>query len=136
MKTKGDAVPWENTIRYENLMLLRSIIDFEKLVHLKNLCFFDRGIIDTLGYARLIDIPITDKMKDAANIYRYNHKVFLFPFWKEIYTNDTERKQNIEVAEKTFYVLKQEYKNFGYQTIDVPFLSPQERATWILRHID
>lgn len=26
--TKGDAVPWDNTVRYADLMLLRSVADF------------------------------------------------------------------------------------------------------------
>ena len=93
------------------------------------------GIIDTLGYARLIDIPVTKEMTDAANSYRYNHKVFMFPFWKEIYINDAERKQDVEEAERTFRTLKKEYENFGYETIDVPLLTPQSRAEWILGHL-
>lgn len=136
VKTKGDAVPWNNTVRYAHLMLLRSVIDFEELVHSKRTVFFDRGIIDTLGYARLINIPVTDEMKDAAKKYRYNHRVFLFPFWKEVYIKDAERKQDIEEAESTFWALKKEYENFGYQTIDVPFLSPQKRVQWILQQIE
>lgn len=135
VNTSGDAVPWNNTIRYSNLMLLHSIVDFEEFVHVDKPCFFDRGIIDTLGYARLIGIPITNEMKDAANKYRYNHKVFLFPFWKEIYVNDTERKQDLDEAERTFWKLKEEYERFDYNTIEVPFLTPQKRAEWILEHL-
>ena len=135
VRTSGDAVPWNNTIRYSHLMLLHSIVDFEEFIHIDKPCFFDRGIIDTLGYARLIDIPITSDMKDAANKYRYNHKVFLFPFWKEIYVNDKERKQNLDEAERTFWTLKEEYEKFGYSTIHVPFLTPQKRANWILEHL-
>ena len=133
--THGDAVPWKNTIRYAHIMLLRSLVDFEEFMHVDRPCFFDRGIIDILGYARLIHIPITPEMNAAANKYNYNHKVFLFPFWKEIYAKDTERQQDVAEAEKTFWVLKKEYENFGYQTIDVPLLSPQKRAEWIVHHI-
>lgn len=135
IRTNGDAVPWDNTIRYANLMLWHSIVDFEEFVHVDKPCFFDRGIIDTLGYAQLIDIPLTDEMIDAANKYRYNHKVFVFPFWKEIYVNDMERKQDLDEAERTFWALKKEYERFGYKTIAVPFLTPQKRAEWILEHL-
>lgn len=135
VRTNGDAVPWDNTVRYSKLMLLHSVVDFEEFMHVDKSCFFDRGIIDTLGYARLIDIPVTKEMTDAANSYRYNHKVFMFPFWKEIYINDAERKQDVEEAERTFWTLKKEYEKFGYETIDVPFLTPQERTEWILRHL-
>ena len=133
--TKGDSVPWDNTVRYADLMLLRSVADFEELAHIERPCFFDRGIIDTLGYARLIGIPISDRMNEAANTYRYNSKVFLFPFWEEIYVNDAERKQNQEEARETCRVLKDVYENFGYEIVNVPFLSPEERGEWILQNI-
>ena len=135
VRTNGDAVPWDNTVRYSQLMLQHSVVDFEEFIHVDKPCFFDRGIIDTLGYARLIDIPVTKEMTDAANSYRYNHKVFMFPFWKKIYINDAERKQDVEEAERTFRTLKKEYENFGYETIDVPLLTPQSRAEWILGHL-
>lgn len=117
VRTNGDAVPWNNTVRYSRLMLLRSIVDFEEFIHMGKPCFFDRGIIDILGYARLIGIPITNGMVEAANKYRYNVKVFVFPFWKEIYVNDSERKQDIGEAERTFWALKKEYEKFGYNLL-------------------
>ena len=96
IKSLGDAVPWNNVTRYARLMFLHAITDFEELVHVQKICFFDRGILDILGYCRLINIPITTSLKKAAHEYRYNPKVFLFPPWEEIYTNDTERKQDFK----------------------------------------
>lgn len=135
METDGDAVPWGNTVRYSHLMLLHSIVDFEEFFHLQTPIFFDRGIIDALGYARLIEIPITSEMIEAANKYRYNVKVFLFPFWQEIYAKDSERKQDVDEAKRTFFALKKEYEKFGYKTVEVPFLTPQERAQWLLNNL-
>ena len=132
IKTKGDALPWGNAVKYSNLLLLHSIVGFKKLVHIKEPCFFDRGIVDVFGFARLISIPITLEMKDAAKKYGYNKRIFLFPFWEEIYINDVERKQNLDEAKRTSLVLKDVYEEFGYQVIDVPLLSPQERAEWVL----
>ena len=132
LKTKGDALPWGDTVRYSNLMLLHSIVEFEEYVHIKEPCFSDRGIIDVLVYARLINIPVTVEMKDAAKKYGYNKRIFLFPFWEEIYINDVERKQNLDEAKRTSLVLKDVYEEFGYQVIDVPLLSPQERTEWVL----
>ncbi|MDY3069332.1 MAG: AAA family ATPase [Parabacteroides sp.] len=133
--TGGDALPWMNTVRYANLMFFKSILDFEEFAHVDKTCFFDRGIIDTLGYARLVNIPVTDDMIETANRYKYNTKIFLFPFWKEIYMNDSERKQDQEEAQKTYLIIKDTYENFGYETINVPFLSPKERAEWILHMV-
>lgn len=135
IKTNGDALPWNNTVRYAHLMLLHSIVDFEEFAHINVPCFFDRGIIDTLGYSRLINISITNELIEAADKYRYNSKVFLFPFWREIYINDTERKQDRAEAERTYLAIKKVYEEFDYQTIIVPFLPPKERAEWIIENI-
>ncbi len=135
IKTNGDALPWKNISRYIYLMLSRSITDFEEFIHINTPCFFDRGIIDTLGFCHLINLPVPRKLTEAARKYRYNSKVFVFPFWKEIYTNDSERVQNTAEAEQTFFTLKETYENLGYQTIVVPFLSPRERAEWIIKNI-
>lgn len=136
IKTNGDALPWGNTIRYAHLMLLHSIIDFEEFFHINAPCFFDRGIIDTLGYSRLINIPIASEIIKAAQKYRYNPKVFLFPFWKEIYRTDTERKQEEEEAIRTYFELKKTHEEFNYQPIIVPRMPPEERAEWVLSHIE
>ena len=136
IKSLGDAVPWNNVSRYARLMFLHAITDFEELVHVQKTCFFDRGILDILGYCRLINIPIATSLKKAAHEYRYNPKVFLFPPWEEIYTNDTERKQDFKEAERTYHTLKNVYEEFGYQTIIVPRLIPVKRAQWIVENLN
>lgn len=136
MKTNGSAVPWIDTKRYAHLMYLYSLIDFEENIHLEKPCFFDRGIIDVLGYCRLINIPISAELKEAASKYHYYKKVFLFPFWDKIYTNDTERKQNKEEAKRTCDVMKNTYEEFGYQIVTVPYLKPEERAQWIIEELN
>ena len=35
----------------------------------------------------------------------------------------------------TVLALKKEYEKFGYNTVDVPFLTPQKRAEWVLEHL-
>ena len=133
--TQGDALPWGDIVRYANLMLRHSIVDFEEFAHVSKPCFFDRGVMDVLGYARLTGIPITPEMERVADTYRYNEKVFFFPFWEEIYVTDAERKQDPAEAEATAAALRSVYEDFGYHILEVPFLSPLERAEWILRQV-
>ena len=52
--TQGDALPWKNRRRYTAIMLKRTIADFDRYREQGGLFFFDRGIPDTLAYARLI----------------------------------------------------------------------------------
>ena len=135
MKICGTAVPWEDAERYARLMFLQSVMDFEQLRHIDKPCFFDRGIIVILGYSRLEKIPVTPELEEAAGKYRYNKKVFLFPFWEEIYRTDAERRQSHGKAEDTFHMMKAVYQEYGYQAVTVPCLSPEERAEWIIEEI-
>ena len=134
-ETGGNAVPWADTARYARLMSLQSRNDFEKYADLGEPCFFDRGIVDVWGYCRLIGLPVFRELKNAAEKCLYNERVFLFPFWEEIYVNDSERKQSPDEARETCRVLKDTYERLGYRTITVPFLPPGERARWMIDRI-
>jgi predicted ATPase len=50
----GTALPWDDRKAYTNLMLQRSIESFREHTHASRPMFSDRGIPDTLCYARLI----------------------------------------------------------------------------------
>ena len=130
-KLQGDGVPWGDRARYARLMFLQSVMDFEQYAHLVGPCFFDRGIPDTLGYCRLVGIPLPKEYAEAAERYRYNGTVFLFPFWEEIYIQDVERKQDKAEAQATCRVLRETYEALGYRILTVPFGTPGERARWI-----
>jgi predicted ATPase len=89
----GDAVPWGNTARYAELMLAGSIEAYllqGRMPHASGASptFFDRGIPDTLCYARLIALPDTRAIEVACATYRYNPRVFIAPPWEEIYATD------------------------------------------------
>lgn len=135
LKTGGDALPWNNTARYARLMLLHSVFDFEEFAHINKPCFFDRGIPDTLGYCRLIHLSYPENLNEAVKEYRYNKKVFIFPPWEEIYTKDSERKQDLREARDTYRVMKEVYEEYGYRPIIVPCLPAKERAEWIISNI-
>src|ERR1044072_8258298 len=52
--TDGEALPWKNTEAYKEWMLNRSVESYQMVDNSnKKYTFFDRGIIDTLCYARL-----------------------------------------------------------------------------------
>lgn len=130
----GDALPWKDTVRYSELMLSRSIELYLATSH--GIHFFDRGIADTLAYARLINIPVTAAMEDAVTQFRYNKKVFLLPPWEEIYQTDEERKQDFAEAVRTHEMLAATYEDYQYQLISVPRLSPDERAAFVIASIE
>jgi predicted ATPase len=132
--SQGDAVPWGNTARYAELMLERSIADFVKHSGATEWTFFDRGIPDVLCYARLIGLQ-QDETQRACDGYRYNRLVFIAPPWKEIYTMDAERKQTFTEAIETHRVMEQSYRDCAYEVVELPRVSAERRAKFVLREI-
>lgn len=131
----GKAVPWSDKGRYAHLMFLHSMADFLEYAEVRKPCFFDRGILDTLGYARLCDLPVPDEWERVAADFRYGGHIFIFPPWEDIYRHDKERKQDFREAQATYEVMLQVYGEHGYTPCLVPFLSPEERVQWIVERI-
>jgi predicted ATPase len=85
-------------------MLQRAIDSYFQYTSTREPMFADRGLPDTLGYARLVGLTnesLLQAIHAACMQYRYASLVFLAPPWKEIYKTDDERKQDFEEAERT-----------------------------------
>lgn len=138
-KGNGKALPWENKNLYKEIMFDRSINSFEEIdknANNEKPIFFDRGFLDTICYAELIESEISERMKCYAENWRYNKSVFILPPWQEIYETDNERKQNWKEAVLTFEKMRKTYKNYGYEAIEVPKTTVRERADFILKYIE
>src|ERR1700683_5477182 len=76
-----------------------------------------------------------DETQRACDGYRYNRLVFIVPPWKEIYTMDAERKQSFTEAIETHRVMEQSYRDCAYEVVDLPRVSAERRAKFVLREI-
>lgn len=132
----GTALPWSDSQAYAHLMLQYSLEDYTSEYSEANICFFDRGIPDVLGYAKLIKMSQLDTYIHCVDFYRYNASVFILPPWREIYETDAERKQDFELAIQTYNIMKQVYSESGYNLIEVPCMTVADRANFIIDHID
>src|SRR5271170_6183371 len=65
MQSGGNALPWQDTTTYINLMLQDSIKSFLEHQHAQHPTFFDRGLPDTLGYAHIIQHPDQHAIEEA-----------------------------------------------------------------------
>jgi predicted ATPase len=127
----GTALPWADREMYTRLMLQRSIESYLKHSSASGPVFFDRGIPDTLGYARLIGLDETQFIELACRQYRYAPLVFLAPPWQEIYMHDAERKQDFTEAERTFEQLRNVYRECGYDVLEIPRAPAPARAQFV-----
>lgn len=131
----GTALPWSDVSKYAELMLQYSLQDYISLSSEPDIYFFDRGIPDVLGYANLIHLLNQDIYISCVENFRYNPTVFILPPWEKIYTTDSERKQDFELATATYHMMKKIYERYGYKLVEVPAMSVSDRINFILDRI-
>ena len=77
----GRALPWADRLLFSELMLSWEIRSYQMAEKIPGLVFFDRGVPDVEGYLRLLKVPVPEHIRKAAEIFRYNRRVFLAPPW-------------------------------------------------------
>jgi predicted ATPase len=97
--------------------------------------FFDRGIVDTIGYVRLSALPVPKYMENAVELFRYNTRVFISPPWREIFQPDGERKQDFQEAVRTYEVMVETYTEYNYELVELPRVSVEQRTRFVLDQV-
>ena len=69
---------------------------------------------------------------DLVQRFPYHNPVFLLPPWEDIYGTDAERDQSFEDAVQVFKGMSRWYAQWGYQTVEVPRVSVEERVAFVL----
>jgi predicted ATPase len=126
----ADGVPEKNSDLFTQLMLSRATNNYKKYYENNYSIIFDRAMPDMIAYADLFQLD-TKIYYNAAKYYKYNNTVFLFKGWKEIYTNDNERKMNFEQANDFGNRVEEIYHELGYNIITVPKINIDERIKFI-----
>jgi len=132
MAIGGHALPWQDRLLFAHLMLSWEMRSHHIAQFVKGRVFFDRGVPDVLGYLKLIGEPITELMQKAAVTFRYNRRVFIAPPWKEIFQQDAERKQDFDEALRTSGAMVAIYTELGYELVELPRASIEERVGFVL----
>jgi predicted ATPase len=96
--------------------------------------FIDRGIPDVLAYMHYIGDAYPAFFDEACKDHKYS-KIFFLPPWEEIYTSDDARYENFEQAKLIADHLMETYKKYGYNLIEVPKDTPDNRILFILGHL-
>jgi predicted ATPase len=128
----GKALPWSDPGAFAELMLSWEMRSYRMALSIKAPVVFDRGVPDVLGYLRLTGLSIPSHVERAAQVFRYNRRVFIAPPWREIFQIDAERKQSFEEAQATYEAMIETYSGLGYELIRLPLISVQERVNFLL----
>ena len=91
--------------------------------------FLDRAIPDICGYLSQAEIAIDDKYLEASQ--GYHPQVFLCRPEASIYVQDEVRPYPFEGALEIHTSLVSIYQNLGYEVVEVPFMSVEERVQFV-----
>jgi predicted ATPase len=131
----GRALPWDDRSLFAELMLSWEMRSYQEAQQQTGVVFFDRGVIDVLGYLCLLGQAIPEPMLAAAEQFRYNRLVFLAPPWEQIFHRDRERKQDFEEAVRTYDAMVAAYTRYGYELLELPRVSVKERLDFVLGEV-
>jgi len=127
----GTALPWSDRMAFAELMLSWDMRSHRAARELPGPVLFDRGIPDVIGYLRLSGLPVPPHMERAARQFRYSRRVFIAPFWPDIFAQDAERKQSPEEAEATHAAMAEAYAGLGYELLPLPRAPVAERVRFV-----
>lgn len=131
----GNALHRGDQKLFAELMLMHEIRSYEEARAGAGLWFFDRGVPELAGYLRLVGLPVPAHFERAAELYRYNPLVFAAPPWREIFAKDTERQQDFDEAVATYERCSAAYRERGYDVVELPKASVEERAAFVLERV-
>ncbi|MDH6232512.1 putative ATPase [Mesorhizobium soli] len=135
MAISGPALPWKDPALFGELMLVWEMRSHEAARDETGPVFFDRGVPDVIGYLRLTGLPVPPHAEEAAKSFRYNRTVFILPPWPEIFRQDSERRQDLAEAERTYEAMVETHTACGYRLVEVPRAPVEDRLTFVLGQI-
>lgn len=125
----------ENPLLFSELLLEGRKKQFHKAQkEPHNIVFLDRGIPDVLAYMHYIGDSYPAFFDQACRDHIYT-KIFLLPPWEEIYISDNERYENFEQAKLIYNHLTETYQKYGYDLIEVPKGTVEDRISFILNQL-
>ena len=94
--------------------------------------FFERGVVDALCSVDHASPLGEDELATYLAKYRYFSTVFVLPPWRAIYVTDAERDHTFEHAERVNEITQAWYRRCGYDVLEVPTMSVDERCAFVL----
>lgn len=139
LKAKAEGIDQlflTNPVLFSQMLLegrIKQFIDAQSEHH--EIVFIDRGIPDVLAYMNFIGDHYPETFKKACVEHQYS-KIFVLPPWEDIYISDNERYENYEQAQEIHKHLVKTYESFGYNLIEVPRDTVENRATFLLNNVN
>lgn len=131
----GSALPWADHSLFAELMLSWEMHSYRWAQQQAGTVLFDRGVPDVAGYLRLAGLSAPAHVLAAAEHFRYHRQVLVTPPWPEIFSQDSERKQDFAEAERTYDVMVEIYTELGYEVVALPRADVATRTKFVADQI-
>lgn len=116
---------------FQMAILKRKVAD-EQGLDPSEIIFCDRGVPDTLAYARHLGLAESPELLEQVAASRYK-KVFLLEMLP--YIKDYARAESAEEAQRIHAHLTVVYEQTSYPLVHVPVMLPEQRVEFILKNL-
>lgn len=130
LEQNSSALPWDDIIAFSENVQAQMLLDYGKYPE-SIFCFYDRCLLDVLAYLRMDGQVAYPTLKEDIENHKYFPVVFILPPWKEIFRNDTERMEDFDETVRAYEVIRETYSLHGYQVVEIPKGSIEQRAQFI-----
>jgi len=126
----------EDPMLFSEKLLEGRLKQFEEASSMEEpIIFYDRGMPDVTAYMDYIGSSYADSFDQPCVEFKYD-TVFLLPPWEGIYLQDDERYESFDQAVLIYQFLLRGYQKYGYNIIEVPTGTIDERVHFILQHLN
>ncbi|WP_084418143.1 AAA family ATPase [Henriciella litoralis] len=129
----SDALPWIDPVAFVRKAVDQARNSLREMAPFDGPVFLDRSAIDAIAHLERLSLPMPVDITDQAKHCIYSAPVFMAPPWRELYVQDDERPLPFEEATKEYNWLRLAYPRRGYVLIDLPRISVEARADFMLR---
>ena len=84
----GTALPWVDHRAFAERMVVREVAAHQAALASGRAVVLDRGVPDVIGFLRVSGLDVPPHIDAAARACRYNPRVFIAPWWPDIFTTD------------------------------------------------
>ena len=120
LKNKSEILPWRDLSAFSDKVFDGQTAQYRNAEEGAT-NFYDRGLIDVIAYLKKGHLPY-DKLQELAHHYPYHQTVFIAPPWPEIYSQDAERREDLEGMQAIHDAIVNSYLEFGYKIVEIPKL--------------
>lgn len=132
-KKKGiEQLFLEDPLLFSKMLLEGRINQYEATKKVQDkIVYLDRGIPDVIAYLDYVEAQHPPVFQQSCKDFLYD-QIFLLPPWEEIYQSDNERYETFEEAVKIHHHLSKTYSDLGYNLVEVPKDTIENRTFFIL----